>query len=103
MATYKAGFFITRDGREVYRGSWFPEDIARSEEGFACDHDCRLARHYEEGQLPTSCEWCVGEGQNGALRPVQVVQCPNCEGVYLDDPSAGEGSFIEHLTDECGQ
>jgi hypothetical protein len=98
---YTADFVITRDGTEVYRGSWFFGVSVNSQAGFRCDHDVRTSWDFDGDRFP--CGSCESQGKNGIWRSVTVVKCPNCDGVYLDDATGGELSFVRHLTDECGQ
>lgn len=99
MATYAAGFILTRNGEEVYRCSWFPDDSVESEAGYACDHAASAAQETEDPS--DRCGWCDSHGMNGELRQVEVVECPNCEEVCIDDPTGGPDSFIYHLIKEC--
>lgn len=101
---YTAHFVIARNGEEIRRVSWFPRESVEAEPGYRCDHavidaDAYRDRWSDEG----SCGWCESKGQDGTWRPVMVVRCPNCDTICVDNPNGGDGSFVDHLTDKCGQ
>lgn len=101
---YTAHFVITRNGEEIHRVSWFPGASVEVELGYRCDHDIIDADEYNDRWCDEGpCGWCESHGKNGVWRPVDVACCPNCDTVCLDDPNGGDGSFVDHLTDECGQ
>ena len=98
---YTADFVVTRDGVEVHRGSWLPDDAVTSQAGYVCSHAARLLRDVEQPLVP--CEWCESQGLNGTWQPLWVVVCPNCDEVFRDDPGGDKGSFVWHIVNECGQ
>lgn len=101
MATYRADFVITRNGRALHRSSWFSDDTAVSSKGWCCSHACGLAEPDDDSAEP--CGWCESQGLDPVKRPRKVVECPNCQEVYRDDSRGGDLSFLAHLLDECFQ
>jgi hypothetical protein len=101
---YTAYFVIARNGEVLHRASWFPGESVEAELGYRCDHAVIDAGEYKDRWRDEGpCGWCESKGKDGAWRPVAIVRCPNCGMVCLDDLNGGDGSFVDHLTDECGQ
>lgn len=98
MARYTADFVVTRDGVELLRASWYPDDAAESAAGWACSHACGLLDEIDE---PTeACGWCESQGLDPVKYPCIVVECPNCSEVFRDLAEGGPLSFVEHVLEE---